>query len=52
MTFGIDNLEEGCNNPPEYVWTKCSGELGLNKMIFWYANVGWFVMDVHKCEAN
>ena len=31
MTFGIDNPEGGCNNPPlgKYVWEKPSGEQGL-----------------------
>ena len=33
MTFGIDNPEGGCNNPPlgKYVWEKPSGEQGLIK---------------------
>ena len=32
MTFGIDNPEGGCNNPPlgKCVWEKPSGEQGLN----------------------
>ena len=31
MTFGIDNPEGGCNNPPlgKNVWEKPSGEQGL-----------------------
>ena len=34
MTFGIDNPEGGCNNPPlgKYVWEKPSGEQGLKEI--------------------